>query len=196
MATAQATLTPTANTTPAVVSIPARELSGAHWCPRFPGTADIADLIQPFRSNVTAFFGAIDAAGGTTTVSATYRPAERAYLMHYSVKLANGQITAANIPVMAGVNIEWAHPTEDLSVAAAAAMMSGYNIVFPPALASNHTRRRAIDVTIHDMVGRTITDATGTSVTISTLADLNPVGASFGVIKLVSDRPHWSDDGH
>ena len=26
--------------------------------------------------------------------------------------------------------------------------------------------------------------------------ELAKIGASFGVIKLVSDRPHWSDDGH
>jgi hypothetical protein len=26
--------------------------------------------------------------------------------------------------------------------------------------------------------------------------DLIAVGATFGVIKLVTDPPHWSDDGH
>ena len=27
-------------------------------------------------------------------------------------------------------------------------------------------------------------------------AALHRVGASYGVIKLVSDKPHWSTDGH
>jgi len=196
MATAQAALTPTTNTAPVVVSIPAKELSGVQWVPRFPTSVDIADLIEPFRSNVNAFFGAIYAAGGATTISATYRPAERAYLMHYAASLANGAIAAASIPPMAGVNIEWVHPTENLSVAAAAAMAAGYNIVHPPALVSNHTRRTAIDVTIRNIVGHTIIDATAATVAISRLSDLNPVGASFGVIKLVGDPPHWSHDGH
>jgi D-alanyl-D-alanine dipeptidase len=196
MATAQAALTPTANTAPAIVSIPAKELSGAQWCARFAGSADIADLVEPFRTNVNTFFGAIYAAGGTTTISATYRPPERAHLMHYSAKLANGDIRAASIPAKTGVNIEWVHPTEDRSIAAAAAMTAGYSIVYPPALSSKHTRRTAIDVTIHNMIGKMIINATEATVTISRLADLNPVGASFGVIKLVSDRPHWSDDGH
>jgi hypothetical protein len=46
-------------------------------------------------------------------------------------------------------------------------------------------------------------DASGKIVTIETTprtgADnkrLHAVGATYGVIKLVSDRPHWSDTGH
>ena len=75
-------------------------------------------------------------------------------------------------------------------------MASGYGIVFPPALVSNHTRRTAIDMTIRNMIGKTIADAAGAAVSIARLADLNAVRASCGVIKLVSDPPHWSDDGH
>ena len=179
MATARAALTPTTNTTPAVVSIPARELSGAQWVARFPGSAAISDLSQPFQSNVNAFFGAIATAGGTTTVNATYRPPERAYLMHYSSMLARGEIAVADIPSMAGVNIEWVHPKNADSVAAAKAMARGYDIAFPPVLDSNHTRRTAIDVTIRNMVGKTISDATGTAVKIKKMSDLNEVGSSL-----------------
>jgi D-alanyl-D-alanine dipeptidase len=153
-------------------------------------------LVEPFRTNVNSFFAAIVAAGGSTTVSATYRPAERAYLMHYASKLSTGGITAAGIPSMAGVNIEWVHPTEAASVAAGTAMASAYGIVHPPALNSNHTRRTAIDVTIRSMIGKTITNAAGTEVPIDALSDLHAVGESFGVIKLASDPPHWSQDGH
>lgn len=196
MATAQATLTPTTNTVPAVVSIPAKELSGAQWVSRFPGSTAITDLAPSVQTSVNSFLTAITAAGGSTTISATYRPPERAYLMHYSSKLSKREISAASIPAMTGVNIEWVHPTEAESVTAATAMASGYGIAYPPALISNHTRRTAIDMTIRNMVGKTITDANGTGVSISRLSDLNAVGATFGVIKLASDPPHWSDDGH
>lgn len=116
--------------------------------------------------------------------------------MHYSSSLSRGTIAAKNIPEMAGVNIEWVHPTSTATAAAATAMADGYGIVFPPALISNHTRRTAIDVTISNIVGRTVKDATGADVSIEALPDLNAVGATYGVIKLVSDRPHWSADGH
>ena len=129
-------------------------------------------------------------------MSATYRPAERAYLMHYSSRLSKAEITAASIPAMVGVNIEWVHATEAASTASVTAMVSGYGIAFPPALVSNHTPRTAIDMTIRNLVGKSIVAAAGTSVSITRLSDLNAVGATFGVIKLASDPPHWSDDGH
>jgi D-alanyl-D-alanine dipeptidase len=196
MATAQAALTPTTDTAPAVISIPAKELSGAQWVARFPTSTAISDLTPSFQTAVNSFLAAITAAGGSVTVSATYRPAERAYLMHYSSRLSKGEITAASIPAMVGVNIEWVHATEAASTAAATAMVSGYGIAFPPALVSNHTRRTAIDMTIRNMVGKSIVDAAGTSVGITRLSELNAVGATFGVIKLASDPPHWSEDGH
>jgi glycerophosphoryl diester phosphodiesterase len=143
-----------------------------------------------------AKLGSTTTAEGSVTVSATYWPAERAYLMHYSSRLSKGEITAASIPAMVGVNIEWVHATEAASTAAATAMVSGYGIAFPPALVSNHARRTAIDMTIRNMVGKSIVDAAGTSIGITRLSDLNAVGATFGVIKLASDPPHWSEDGH
>lgn len=172
------------------------ELSGALWVGRFPTSADLADLSEPFGSNVRKFLTAIANAGGTTGVSATYRPPERAYLMHYAAKLARREVLPEQIPSMAGVDINWVHPTESASIAAAKAMVAGYGIVYPPALRSNHTQRTAIDVTIRGMVGREIVDGDGKKVSIKKMADLYPVGASYGVIKLESDPPHWSIDGH
>ena len=196
MATVQVTMTPSTDTAPAEVSIPARELSGVVWVARFPTSIDTADLIEPFQTNINNFLAAIVTAGGTRAIKATYRPAERAYLMHYCSKLSKGEIAAASIPAMEGVNIEWVHSTEVASKAAATAMAGGYGIVYPPALISNHSKRTAIDVVISGMVGKTIANATGTRVTIAQQSDLNAVGATYGVIKLVSDPPHWSDDGH
>lgn len=196
MATAQFNLTPAANTAPAVVNIPQNELSGIQWVPRFPTSASIDELNDPFRSDVTRFIAALRAAGATVTVSATYRPVERAYLMHYSSRISRGNIRPQDVPAMAGVNINWVHPTAQQSIAAATAMANGYGIVFPPALQSRHTERRAIDMTISGIVGRTMQNAAGQAVRISTQAILHQVGATYGVIKLVSDPPHWSDDGH
>lgn len=57
MATAQQTLTPITNQTPALVSIADVALSGAHWVKRFPGSAATSDLARPFRDGVDAFLG-------------------------------------------------------------------------------------------------------------------------------------------
>lgn len=196
MATAQAALTPTANQTPAVVSVSSKELSGAQWVARFPTSASVDDLTPDFRANVNRFIAAIQTAGGSVRISATYRPKERAYLMHYSAAISKGTIAAENVPAMDGVNIEWVHSTPAESISAATSMATGYGIVFPPALISRHSDKTAIDMTITGMSGKSIVDAAGTTIAITNLSDLNPVGATYGVNKLVSDPPHWSADGH
>jgi D-alanyl-D-alanine dipeptidase len=196
MATARVNLTPAANTAPAVVNIPQNELSGAQWVPRFPTSASIDDLNDPFRSDLTRFITELRAAGATVVVSATYRPTERAYLMHYSSRISRSDIRPENVPSMVGVNINWVHPTPQRSTAAATAMANGYNIVFPPALQSRHTQRRAVDMTISGIMGRSMQNANGRVINITSQALLHQVGATYGVIKLVSDPPHWSDDGH
>ncbi len=120
--------------------------------------------------------------------------------MHYSAAIARKKIEPEKVPPMDGVMIEWVHPSKDASIRAAAAMAKAYDIVYPPALSSNHTRRRAIDMRISGIVGKSVTKADGTNVTIQkhsdTDSDLFSVGASYNVFKLVSDKPHWSDDGH
>jgi hypothetical protein len=195
MATVRAPLTPATDRMPAVVSVAAGELSGARWVARYPGSSDITELVEPFRSNVNSFLAAISAAGGTVSVASTYRPPERAYLMHYSSMLSRKEITAAGIPKMIGVDIEWVHSTTAASISAATAMARGYNIVFPPALNSNHTQRTAIDMFIGAIIGKTVKNALGVDVSVVRLADLNSVGETFGVNKLLSDPPHWSIDG-
>lgn len=51
-------------------------------------------------------------------------------------------------------------------------------------------------MTIGGIVGKKIKDASDKDVDIRKLGDLYAVGATYGVQKLVSDPPHWSDDGH
>lgn len=196
MATVRTPLTPTADRMPVIVSIAAKELSGTLWVTRFLGSSAITELAEPFKSNANKFLTAISTAGGSARINATYRPPERAHLMHYSSLLSRGKIKADAIPEMPGVNIEWVHPTGAASTAAATEMALGYGIVYPPALDTNHTRRTAMDITITQIIGKSIIDAAGTEVSIAKLSDLNAVGATFGVHKLVSDRPHWSSDGH
>lgn len=180
----------------AAVQVSARELSGTQWVQRFPTSVSLQDLATPFRDNVIAFIAAIESAGGIVAISATLRPPERAYLMHYCSRLASGDVTASRIPALPGVAIQWNHGKEAASRAAARSMRDAYQIVFPPALRSNHTLGLAIDMRISGVIGRSIARRDGTIVRIASLADLHPVGATYGVVKLPSDPPHWSHDGH
>ena len=194
MATQTLRLTPHTDPTPAVVEV-ARELSGAQWCARFPGSSLISDLGANFRSSVERFKAAMETAGIAMRPSATYRPVERAFLMHYCVKVAGGSMAPTEIPTLDGVNVEWDHGTLEKSRSAARAMANGYVIVYPPAYPTRHSLRLAIDMTLSSFAPKTIKDAQGNDVEIKKEPDLYAVGASYGVNKLVSDRPHWSDNG-
>ena len=177
------------------------ELSGRQWCARFPGSNKTADLTPSFRTKVEAFLAALKDAGATVVVSATLRPPERAYLMHWCCMVADSGQDPARVPKMSGVDIQWDHPSVAESRQAAAAMKAGYDIAYPAALKSRHTQGRAIDMTIGWTGTLSIEDKSGAVVKIATAprSGLNPalhaVGATYGVIKLVKDKPHWSDDG-
>jgi hypothetical protein len=81
-------------------------------------------------------------------------------------------------------------------------MVSGYGIQYPAVLVSRHTQKRAVDMTISWNGTLAITDFDGAAHSIASTprsgsnTELVAVGKSFGVIKLMSDPPHWSDDGH
>lgn len=178
------------------------ELSGRAWVARFPTGKTTTSLIQPFRGNVQRFITALEHAGVRVSITATYRPPERAYLMHYATRIAKGELRPEQVPPMAGVDIQWAHPTSAAAVKAAKEMSAAYGIVYPPALNSRHTQGRAVDMNIQWTGRVTVRDASGAEVVLDAAKgwDGNPalhaVGATYGVIKLTSDRPHWSDDGH
>jgi hypothetical protein len=94
--------------------------------------------------------------------------------------IADSGQTPDMVPPMEGVNIDWTHGGQlHQATAAAMAMKKAYNIAYPAALVSRHTQRRAIDMTITNPPPNVVL-----------------LGASFGVKKLLSDAPHWSDDGH
>jgi hypothetical protein len=182
-------------------------VSGSDWVKQFPTSTDVNDLISPFRENVQRFIQAMTDAGATTEISATYRPKERAYLMYYSFRIAREGLNPVDVPAMDGVDIDWVHRKGNgqidlhASKDAAEDMVNAYGIVYRPALNSNHTARLAIDMTISWDGTLAIENAQGTTVKITSgprsgqNSKLVAVGKSYGVIKLVSDPPHWSSNG-
>jgi hypothetical protein len=59
------------------------EPSGPQWCARFPTSASPDDLLPDFRDRVLAFISATKHGGAAISIGATYRPPQRAYLMHW-----------------------------------------------------------------------------------------------------------------
>ncbi|HTT97769.1 MAG TPA: hypothetical protein VMF58_06935 [Rhizomicrobium sp.] len=179
------------------------EPSGVAWCARFPTSVSPDDLLPAFRDRVLAFISAMERGGAKVSIGATYRPPQRAYLMHWCCMIADSGQDPSAVPQMPAVDIDWSH-SGDVADArmAAAAMKSAYEIRFPAALASRHTQRRAIDMTISWDGTLPIRDFNGQerSITMPPRSGSNQVlvdvGRSFGVIKLMTDPPHWSDDGH
>jgi D-alanyl-D-alanine dipeptidase len=169
--------------------------------------------MDPFKNNLSAFLSAMNASGAGVSIAATYRPAERAYLMHWSWMIAKKGKNPQSIPPHVGVSIRWDHIdargdySAEESKSAALAMVSGYSIQdlkTAPALDSRHTHGCAVDMTISWSRTLSIVNASGSAVAISTEprngmnADLAEVGATFSVIKYNGpgeDRPHWSDTG-
>lgn len=182
------------------------QLSGADWWranqAKYPNSAAVADLAQPFQANVAAFLKALKDADAAIAISATRRNATRAHLMHYSWRVAKGSIAPNKVPALPGLPIQWDHGDLARSKAAAQAMVDLFQIAYEPSLTSRHIEGRAIDMTIGWTGTLRIKDKTGKTREIASAPrtgdnpDLHKLGATYGVIKLVSDPPHWSDDGH
>lgn len=185
------------------------ELSGIQWCARFPQSTSVEVLASPFRENVKAFLKALKAAGVTMHISTTYRPEERAYLMHYAGMIARKGMDPTTVPKRVGVDIDWVHkdgkgkPDLAASKRAAEAMYVKYRIAHPAVLNTRHYLYLAIDMTITWSGALHIRDAeskehviTSTPRTGNGNTELHAIGASYGVLKLVKDPPHWSDNGH
>ncbi|WP_394781480.1 hypothetical protein [Undibacterium sp.] len=207
MATAPNQPTPAAGVTPAPPGGPPKELSGSQWVSRFPGSSKVTDLTQPFQSKFSAFQSAIKTAGGTVTVSATLRPPERAYLMHWCWQIVNKGTKPKDIPPMNGVAIEWVHGDDAKTLSAAKDMVNGYGmqtLKIAPALKSMHTIGEAVDMNVSWQGDLNIVEKAGTTKKITTTprdgmnTDLAAVGKGYGVIKFylgAVDKPHWSSDG-
>jgi hypothetical protein len=215
-------------------------LSGSHWVEHFAAPKAISELREPFRSNVEGFVKALTEVGATVSIASTFRSQKRAYLMHVAGKVKEDPTVALNPrefraqdipdhdPFKGPLNITFAHLNAqgelDLAAtrAAAAAMCSGYQIVYPAGYpATRHGDRRAIDMTIRwdgtkqFRLGSPLLPMEGSGelfdyLTIAArkcvLGNGKPpdehcngalwlLGESWGVIKLRADKPHWSDDG-
>ncbi|MNK29810.1 hypothetical protein D3C87_482120 [compost metagenome] len=181
-----------------------KQLSGPLWVARFPGSKSIDDLTPKFRMCVEPFVAAMVAAGAKVTISATLRPPERMYLMHWSWRISHSQVKPWDVPPMPGVDIEWSHGSLAESIQAAQAMVAAYSTVTKPSLTSKHGKGTAIDMTIRWKGELTVKNAHDKAVTITSSPrngmnpDLVRVGESYGVIKAAfsDDPPHWSNDGH
>jgi hypothetical protein len=181
-------------------------LSGATWWRanqgKYPNSADIAMLDGGFKPKVDKFLVAMKAAGLKVTVRSTRRSKVRAYLMHYSWKVAKGLVAPDKVPAEAGCDIVWDHGNPAASRQGAQQMVDLFGIVFQPSLNSRHIAGLAIDMDIQWSGAVSIRDARGTAVALGAPCEgasnttLHQVGASYGVIKNVADRPHWSDNGH
>ncbi len=177
--------------------------SGAAWCSRYPTSTATEDLIEPFRSNTRRFIGALREAGARVVIDATLRPKERGYLMNGAWRIAREHVDPVSIEAFPGVDIDWTCGGDPVKArAATAAMVETYGIAFKPSLTSWHYEGRAIDMTIVWSGTLKIRLATGARTGISAEPhsgmnrELWAAGAGYGVHKLPSDAPHWSDDGH
>lgn len=181
-------------------------LSGAAWWDanqaRFPNTNAVSALVPAFREKVEAFIDALQDAGATVKVSATLRNPIRAHLMHYCWRVANGSVAPKDVPAVAGCAITWDHGDLARSKKGAQEMVDLFGIAFQPSLTSLHIQGRAIDMTIGWNGTIQVRDESGRQRPVSAPRsgdanrDLHAIGATYGVLKLVSDPPHWSDNGH
>ncbi|MGI4717034.1 MAG: hypothetical protein ACRYGO_02665 [Janthinobacterium lividum] len=194
---------------------PAEDLtpSGRNWVSEYRGSNRLQDLRQPFRGYAEAFIDALRTAGATVTINATYRPPKRAYLMHWSWKIARLRVSPEDVPAMDGVSISWKHYdrdekySESQSIDAAREMVRAFQMErlgVVPSLRSRHTVGSGIDMRICWNGNLTLPDADGNIVKITSLprtgmnCELHRVGASYGVVKYNRsgrDDPHWSDTG-
>jgi hypothetical protein len=197
--------------------------SGVSWVTQFPTSTRVNDLEHLFRSRVAGFLDALTAARARVQITATLRPPQRAYLMHYAWCIARQWqgTNPATVPRyqpyaghMTTVDIQWLHrnsagqPDIPASRNAAQRMVQAFGIIHlgvPPALNSLHIRGQAIDMLISWHSQLSVIDAHGHIVQIDsaprdgTNAELIRVGASYGVIHLINvhhDPPHWSINGH
>lgn len=180
-------------------------LSGAAWWnanqAKYPNSDQLVDLAAPFRDNAAAFINALKGAGAKVTVSATRRNRTRAHLMHYSWRVSRGEVAPKDVPAVAGLAIRWDHGDLAKSKKGAKEMSDLFGIAFQPSLTSLHIEGRAVDMTIGWTGTIQIKDRTGKKWPLAdprtgdANTDLHKVGATYGVIKLLSDPPHWSDNG-
>lgn len=178
---------------------PLLEVSGGHWHSRFLSSTNLDDLVDPFKSNAKKFITALKDAGIGVTLSTTFRPVERSYLMYYSTAIMRKQINPDKVPPWAGVNIDWTHGGNyQAAIAGATEMHRHYKIGRNPVgkpEGSNHNNRMAVDMTLTGISNKKVV-IDGVSTKVSSISDLAKLGQKIGVIWFgKGDVPHWSHTG-
>lgn len=154
--------------------------AGRDWCLLYATGKTTQGLRQPFRRQVQSFIFDLERRGCTVRINATNRPAPRAWLMHWSWRIAREGYDPAAVPVRVGLEIEWTRE-------GAAEMVATYGMVARASLTSRHIDHDGKGAQAIDM---TITGWDGPE------TELDALGRSYGVHPLKGDRPHWSTDGH
>ena len=195
------------------------ELSGPSWAGRFRDSSSVGALSGTFRSHVSAFIAAMRHAGIKVRPIATLRPAERAFLMHYSWLIAHRKLSPLRVPHFHAdrhhgpVAICWVHVGAHgadihASIVAARKLATTLGVVSmhgAPLLTTLRTEGLSIVMSTTWTSRRiTITDAMGHRVTIRSLPHnglnkgLIAVGATYLVIhflKASQAMNDWSVNG-
>ena len=121
--------------------------------------------------------------------------------MNGSWVVSKGMTPAAAMKAEPGCSIVWDHGDDATSRAAAKEMLDLFDIVFQPSLTSRHILGLAVDMTLSWAGTIHVKNGAGKDLALPPPANpTNPtllaLGASYGVMKLASDPPHWSDNGH
>lgn len=170
-------------------------------------SSSIDDLEAGFKLKAKEFIKALEDAGATVKVTATKPSDKRAYLFHWSWKIALGKAKPSDATKKAGVDIEWDHGDPAKSKAGAKEMVDGFGLAVPPrssvapSLTSNHIAGTAIDMTITWTGKIKVKNKQGQSVEVQYMTNVNAntvlhaIGDTYGVKKLKTDAPHWSHNG-
>ena len=185
--------------------------SGKHWLQwadlNAPNSTGLFYLDPCFRADVGNFVLALITAGARVKVNATRRSEKRAYLFHWSWKIAEGWCKPSEAKSMTGVDIIWDHGNKVASMNAAKDMVRAFGLApYPrskvaPALRSNHISGKAVDMEIIWTDKIKVKKKDGQLVEIkyqsnpNTNTKLIETGKSYGVIKHKNDAPHWSVNG-
>ena len=189
-----------------VVTSSYRGRSGLRWCDEFPTSRSPNDLAPPFRENFARFNAALRNAGITPDIAATFRPLERAWLMHWAFQIAHGH-DPRTVPARNGINIDWVHLDvkgdydPKASKKAASDMNARYGTVHKPSLTSLHISGHAIDMSFRWSQAISVVDGQNKTVVVPAgnsagSAGLRAVATTYMVYKLINDPPHWSSNGH
>lgn len=170
--------------------------SGPSWCKEFPVSRSLLTLVEPLRSNAGAFVEALRAAGAVVTIGMTRMPLERAYLMHWSFRIAAGLADPAWVPAMPGVEIDWTHGgNAEAAHTSAILMKHQFGLKSAPLLRNHHTEGRAFHMKIQFGWALSVADREKRHWPVACQSDLLPIGERYGLVKRRDIPHHWSDDG-